>query len=240
MQDTPDTLPHGSNPQPRPETASTHQPKGESLCAEEGAQPNAEALMAEAAARIRALEEEVAALKDKWLRAEAETQNVRNRARREVEDARNYAVTKFARDVVDAAENIERALASLPAPTEGEPEIVARLREGFLSVGRAFRSALERNGVARHEAAGERFDPERHQAMAEAHSAEVPAGHVIEAWTPAWTISGRLLKPAMVVVSKGPPQPAPAEAHAAPAHAHAPQASAAQAPAPGQTLDTEA
>jgi molecular chaperone GrpE len=184
-----------------------------------------DALMAEAAARIKALEDEAAELKDKWLRAEAETQNVRNRARREVEDARNYAVTKFARDVVDAAENLERALASLPPAEEGEPEIVAKLREGVAAIGRSFQGALERNGIARHEAAGEKFDPERHQAMAEAPSAEVPAGHVIQAWTPAWTISGRLLKPAMVVVSKG----APAAAQ--------PPAPAAE---PGATLDTEA
>jgi molecular chaperone GrpE len=239
MQDTPDTPQKPTSPP----ASSPLGPEGEML--RDGlAQPNAEALMAEAAARIKALEEEVAALKDKWLRAEAETQNVRNRARREVEDARNYAVTKFARDVVDAAENIERALASLPAPAEAEPEIVARLREGFETVGRAFQGALERNGIARHDAAGERFDPDRHQAMAEAPSAEVPAGHVIQAWTPAWTISGRLLKPAMVVVSKGPPQPAaaqPAAAQAAAAQAAAAQAAAAEpAAGPGQTLDTEA
>lgn len=188
-------------------------------------QPNAEALMAEAAARITALEAEAAEAKDRWLRAEAETQNVRNRARREVEDARAYAVTKFARDVVDAAENLERALGSLPAAEEGEPELVAKLREGIAAIGRSFQGALERNGVARIEAAGERFDPDRHQAMAEAPSAEVPAGHVIQAWTPAWTLNGRLLKPAMVVVSKGAPTPA------------APAAPAAE---PGQTLDTEA
>jgi molecular chaperone GrpE len=193
-------------------------------------QPSPETLMAEAAARIKALEDEATELKDKWLRAEAEAQNVRNRARREVEDARNYAVTKFARDVVDAAENLERALASLPAPEEGEPEIVAKLREGFEAIGRSFQGALERNGVARLDASGAKFDPELHQAMAEAPSAEVPAGHVIQAWTPAWTISGRLLKPAMVVVSKGAPAPAQ----------HTPAQHTSPAAEPGQTLDTEA
>jgi molecular chaperone GrpE len=188
-------------------------------------QPSPDTLMAEAAARIKALEDEVAELKDKWLRAEAETQNVRNRTRREVDDARAYAVTKFARDVADAAENLERALASLPAPAEDEPEIVGKLREGVAAIGRSFQGALERNGVSRVEAAGVKFDPELHQAMAEAPSAEVPAGHVIQAWTPAWTLNGRLLKPAMVVVSKG--------------AAEAPAADA-PSPAPGTTLDTEA
>ncbi|MCU0987802.1 MAG: nucleotide exchange factor GrpE [Acetobacteraceae bacterium] len=193
-------------------------------------QPSSDALMAEAAARIKALEDEAGELKDKWLRAEAETQNVRNRARREVEDARAYAVTKFARDVVDAAENLERALASLPPEAEGEPEIVGKLREGVAAIGRSFQGALERNGVSRHEAAGEKFDPERHQAMAEAPSPEVPAGHVIQAWTPAWTINGRLLKPAMVVVSKGAP------AAADPSH----DPSGDPPSGPGSTLDTEA
>jgi len=222
MQDTPDT-PQKPSPSPG---SSPLGPEGEML--REGlTQPSPETLMAEAAARIKALEDEAAELKDKWLRAEAETQNVRNRARREVEDARNYAVTKFARDVVDAAENLERALASLPPAEEGEPEIVARLREGLGAIGRSVQAALERNGVARLDASGAKFDPDLHQAMAEAPSAEVPAGHVIQAWTPAWTISGRLLKPAMVVVSKGAPAPAPA-------------ASAAPAAEPGQTLDTEA
>jgi molecular chaperone GrpE len=217
--DTPDTQP--------PSSAAPPAGPGAEAAREEPPQPTPEALMAEAAARITALEAEVASLKDKWLRAEAETQNVRSRARREVEDARNYAVTKFARDVVDAAENLERALASLPAPAEGEPEIVARLREGVEAIGRALLGALERNGVVRVDAAGAKFDPELHQAMAEAPSAEVPAGHVIQAWTPAWTISGRLLKPAMVVVSKGAPAPTPAAPHAHSAE-------------PGSTLDTEA
>jgi molecular chaperone GrpE len=217
MQDKPDT----QNPSP---PSSPLGPEGEML--REGlTQASADALMAEAAARIKALEDEAAEFKDKWLRAEAETQNVRNRARREVEDARAYAVTKFARDVVDAAENLERALASLPPEQEGEPEIVGKLREGVAAIGRSFQGALERNGISRHEAAGEKFDPERHQAMAEAPSPEVPAGHVIQAWTPAWTLNGRLLKPAMVVVSKGGAEPKPAEA--APAE-------------PGSTLDTQA
>ncbi|WP_144186641.1 nucleotide exchange factor GrpE [Elioraea rosea] len=217
MQDKPDT--------PDKPGSSPLGPEGEML--REGLSPSSsEALMAEAAERIKALEQEAAEFKDKWLRAEAETQNVRNRARREVEDARNYAAQKFALDVVEAAENLERALASLPPEAEGEPEIVGKLREGVAAIGRSFQGALERNGVARQDAAGAKFDPELHQAMAEAPSPEVPVGHVIQAWTPAWTLNGRLIKPAMVVVSKGAP----------------PQASPEQAPAaePGATLDTKA
>lgn len=167
-----------------------------------------ESLMEEAASRIRALEAELGEVKDKWMRAEAETQNVRARARRDVEDARNFAVQRFARDVVEVVETLERALASLPAPTAEEPPVLAKMREGIEATQRMFLATLERNGVSRVEAQGAKFDPELHQAMAEAPSPTVPAGHVAQAWTPGWTLNGRLLKPAMVVVSTGGAQPA--------------------------------
>jgi molecular chaperone GrpE len=181
-----------------------------------------EALMEEAASRIRALEAEVADLKDKWLRAEAETQNARARARRDVEDARNFAVQRFARDVVEVVETLERAIASLPPPAADEPAAVGRMREGIEATQRMFLATLERNGVSRVEAQGAKFDPELHQAMAEAPSPTVPAGQVAQAWTPGWTLNGRLLKPAMVVVSTGGAQ---AEA---------------EQPPPGGTVDTTA
>lgn len=172
--------------------------------------PNvAEELMGAAAGRITALETELAEAKDRWLRAEAESQNVARRLRAEIDSTRQYAVQKFARDVVDSAENFSRALMALPAAAEDEPEIVAKLREGLLASERAFLAMLERNGVAREDATGQPFDPEKHQAMAEMPSAEVPAGHVAQAYSPAWLLNGRLLKPAMVVVSKGAPAAAP-------------------------------
>ncbi len=176
----------------------------------------AEALMAQAAERIRALEAELAEVKERWLRAEAEVQNVRTRAKRDVEDARNFAVQKFARDIVEVAETLDRALAALPPPAEGEAEILAKLREGVAATARMFLATLERHGVQRHEAAGVKFDPDLHQAMAEAPSPSVPAGHVVQAWTPAWTLNGRLLKPAMVVVSTGGPAATASEPSAPP------------------------
>ncbi|GGG45866.1 protein GrpE [Caldovatus sediminis] len=166
---------------------------------EEAGQPPGAASMAD---RIAALEAENAALKDRWLRAEAELQNLRARTRREVEDARNYAIQKFAREVVEAAENLRRGLESLPPPTEHEPELLRTLRGGFEEVERSFLAMLERNGVVRVEAQGRPFDPELHQAMAEQPAPEgVEPGTVLQAWTPAWTLHGRLLKPAMVVVA---------------------------------------
>jgi molecular chaperone GrpE len=154
--------------------------------------------------RIAALEAEVAQFRDRWLRAEAETQNLRARTEKQVADARNYAVQKFARDVVEAADNLRRGLDALPAPEPGEPELLAKLRDGFEGVERSFLSLLERNGIVRKDATGQPFDPEFHQAMAEQPApAGVAPGTVIQAWTPAWTLNGRLLKPAMVVVAGG-------------------------------------
>ena len=156
----------------------------------------------DAQARIAELEAEIAQLKDRWLRSEAEMQNLRNRTKRDVEDARNYAVQKFARDVVEAADNLRRGLDALPAAQEGEAELLGKLRGGFEGVERAFIAILERNGVTRQEAAGKPFDPELHQAMAQQPPPEgVAAGTVLQAWTPAWLLNGRLLKPAMVVVA---------------------------------------
>jgi len=165
----------------------------------------AEQLMQAASARIAQLEVEAAEFRDRWMRSEAETQNVRNRARREVEETRQFAVQTFARDVVEAAENLKRGLDSIPAPTPGEPEILTRLRDGFSGVERGLLGILERNGIHRQDPLGATFDPNLHQAMAEQESVEHPPGTVLQAWSGAWTLNGRLLRPAMVVVSKAPP-----------------------------------
>jgi molecular chaperone GrpE len=164
-----------------------------------------EQVMQAATARIAELEAELAEMKDRWMRAEAETANVRQRGHREVNETRQYAVQKFAQDVVEAAENLHRGLESLPAPTPGEPEIVARLREGLDGIERNFLSILERNGIKREDPTGAAFDPNLHQAMGEQESAAHAPGSVMQAWTPAWTLNGRLLRPAMVVVAKAPP-----------------------------------
>jgi len=144
-------------------------------------------------------------MRDRWIRAEAEMANVRARAKRDVDDTRQYAVQKFAADVVEAADNLRRGLSSLPPQTAGEPEIVTKLRDGFEGVERSFFAILERNGIQRTDPTGQPFDANLHQAMAEQPSDGHAAGTVIQAWTPAWTLNGRLLRPAMVVVAKGAP-----------------------------------
>jgi molecular chaperone GrpE len=152
--------------------------------------------------RIAALEAELAEMKDRWLRAEAEVQNVRNRGKDEVEKARNYAVQKFATDMTEVAENLRRGLDLLPKAEEGEAEIIGKMRGGFEGVERFLLQRLEAHGVHRKPAEGQPFDPELHQAMSEAPAPEgVEPGTVLQAWTSAWTLNGRLLKPAMVVVA---------------------------------------
>src|SRR5271170_149216 len=163
---------------------------------------SAEALMTAAADRIRALEAERDELRDKWLRSEAEMQNLRNRTRREVEEGRLFAVQKFARDVVEVAENIRRGIDALPKPQPNEPELVTKLHEGFDGVERSFTGVMERNGIAGDDPVGKMFDANLHQAMAE-QASDAPPGTILQAWSRAWTLNGRLLRPAMVVVAKG-------------------------------------
>lgn len=155
--------------------------------------------------RIQALEARVQELEAALLYARAETENTRKRAREEAEKARLFAVQKFATDVVEMAENLRRGLDLLPAPEEGEAEIIGKMRDGFEGVERFFLQRLEANGIQRKLAQGERFDPELHQAMSEAPAPEgVEPGTVLQAWSSAWTLNGRLLKPAMVVVASRP------------------------------------
>ena len=146
--------------------------------------------MQAASARIAELEAELSEMKDRWMRAEAETANVRARGQREVNETRQYAVQKFAQDVVEAAENLQRGLDSLPAPATGEPEIVTRMREGLEGIERNFLAILERNGIKREDPTGTPFDPNLHQAMSEQESAAHAPGSVMHAWTPVWTLNG--------------------------------------------------
>ena len=170
--------------------------------AEPGAEAAAPAMPETPEARIAALEAELGEMRDRWLRAEAEMQNLRSRTQRELGDARQYAIQKFASDVVEAAQNLRRGLDALPPAQPEEDALLAKLREGFEGVERSFIGMLERHGIARKDATGLPFDAELHQAMAEQPAPEgVAPGTVIQAWTPAWTLNGRLLKPAMVVVA---------------------------------------
>ena len=149
-----------------------------------------------------ALESALSEMTDRWKRAEAEVANVRTRAKRDVVEARQFAVQKFATDVVEAAENLHRGLQRLPPPSPQEPDSIAGLRTGLIEVERGFIGMLERNGVRRDDPTGTVFNPNLQQAMAEQEAPGIKPGTILETLAPTWTLNGRLLRSAMVIVAK--------------------------------------
>ncbi len=152
-----------------------------------------------------------AEFKDKLLRTLAEMENLRKRTEREVTDARVYGVASFARDVLAVADNMRRALDAVSPElrASAEPGVKA-LVDGVELTERELVKALEKNGVRQYSPQGEKFDPNVHQAMYEVPDASVPAGSVVQVVQPGYMIGERVLRPAMVGVSKGGPKSAPA------------------------------
>lgn len=167
------------------------------------AEPNApEAADGEHAARIVELEGEVAQMRDQLLRAIAETENMRKRAERQVEDAHKYAVTGFARDILSIGDNLERALQAIPEERRGEHELLQTLLDGVIAVQNDFLSALSANKVERLDPAGEPFDPNLHEAMYEVPVTDLPNGSVAHVMQVGYRLHDRLLRPARVGVAK--------------------------------------
>jgi molecular chaperone GrpE len=161
-----------------------------------------------------ALEREHAEMKDRLLRTLAEMENLRKRTEREVADSRLYGVTSFARDMLGVADNMRRALDALPpeARANTQPGIKA-LVEGVELTERELLKALEKNGVRQFNPQGEKFDPNFHQAMFEVPDPSVPAGSIVQVVQPGYKIGERVLRPALVGVSKGGPRVAPASSN---------------------------
>jgi molecular chaperone GrpE len=161
---------------------------------------------------VEALNAENAALKDRVLRTLAEMENLRRRTEREAADARTYAVTAFARDMLNVVDNLTRALESLPdnARVAGD-DVLKSLIDGVELTARDLSAALARHGVKKQEPQGEKFDPNFHQAMFEMPDETLPSGTVTKVVQSGWTIGERVLRPAMVGVSKGGPKPVKAE-----------------------------
>ena len=161
-----------------------------------------EGVAASADERLAAIEAELADTKDRLLRALAETENVRRRLQRERDDARKYAVSDFAKDLLSAVDNLGRALAAIPDSEVKDPRTKS-LRDGVAAIERELLSAFERHGLRRIDPKGERFDHNFHQAIFEAERPDVPAGTVVEVLQPGYVLHDRLLRPAMVGVAKG-------------------------------------
>ena len=156
--------------------------------------------------RVSELEAELAEYKDRLLRALAETENVRRRAQREREDASKYAITGFAKDLLSAADNLRRALESLPE-SEAKDERTRSLLAGVAATERELLGVFERHGIKRVDPKGEVFDHNFHQAIFEAERPDEPSGSVVEVLQPGYVLHDRLLRPAMVGVAKGGPKP---------------------------------
>ena len=149
-------------------------------------------------------------MKDRLLRTLAEMENLRKRTDREVADSRLYGVTSFARDMLGVADNMRRALDAVPPELRASAEAsVKALIEGVDLTERELLKALEKNGVRQFSPQGEKFDPNLHQAMFEVPDATVPAGSVVQVVQPGYMIGDRILRPALVGVSKGGPKMAP-------------------------------
>lgn len=176
---------------------------------EEMAEENGEAAEAVPEDPIVLLEAQVADLKDQLLRALAEAENTRRRAEREHQDILRYGVTNLARDILAVADNLQRALDSVPEGARADNEVVASLATGVELTAKEFMSALERHGVEKVEPLGELFDHNKHQAMFEVEDTEQPAGTIVELLQPGYMLHDRLLRPAMVGVAKGDPRTPP-------------------------------
>lgn len=162
------------------------------------------------AERIEALAREAAEYKDKALRTLAEMENLRRRTEREIADARQYGISAFARDILAVADSMDRALQALDADLREKADAATKaLLDGVELTERELLKVLEKHGVKRFEPTGERFDPNLHQAMYEVPDASVPSGQVVQVVQAGYMIADRILRPALVGVSKGGPKVAP-------------------------------
>ena len=151
---------------------------------------------------VAELQAEKTELQDRFLRAVAESQNVRRRAQQDVEKERKFGIERLARDVLSVADNLGRALSAMPADLD---PAMKNLIAGVQATERELQSVLERYGVTRIETLGKPFNADFHQAMMEVEDPSVPSGTVVQELIPGYLLAGRLLRAAMVAVSKGGP-----------------------------------
>lgn len=184
-------------------------------------------------AELQALKEENAQLKDRLLRTMAEMENLRKRTERDKADTAKYAISQFARSVLTIGDNIRRAIDAVPRDAVENDAPLRALLEGVEVTERELINVLERHGIKRLEPKGERFDPHLHQAMLEVENKDVPAGMVQDVLQAGYVIGERVLRPALVSVTKGgPPLAAEAREEARrPANNNIPEPQQPQAPA---------
>ncbi len=160
--------------------------------------------------QVAELTTEVAALKDRLVRTLADLENIRKRGERDRQDALKFGASKFARDMCEVADNLRRALGSVPA--DAADENLTALMEGVKITQAALSQIFERHGVQQIDARDQKFDPNLHEAMTEIEVPGATPGTCIDVIEEGYTLNGRLLRPARVVVAKGAPAAAPAPA----------------------------
>lgn len=160
---------------------------------------------------LAVFEAELAKLRNEVLYAKAETENVRRRLEQQAEDRGKYAVAQFAKDVLPVADNLRRALDAAPPSAREGNDIANTLTVGVELTERELLVALERYGIRPVPALGQRFDPNFHQAMMETEDATQPDGTVVMVMQQGYQIHDRLLRPALVAVSKGGPKTPPGD-----------------------------
>ena len=154
-------------------------------------------------ARIVELEATLADLKDRSLRALADGENTRRRAEREVADAKKYGPSGLVKDLLNVSDNLHRALESVSEELKESDETIKNLVVGVEMVAKEFLSAFEKHGVTKLDPLGDKFDHAFHQAMFEVEDSTQPAGTIVQLLQPGYVLHDRLLRPAMVAVSKG-------------------------------------
>ncbi len=159
--------------------------------------------------RIAELEAELAATNDRMLRLMAETENIRRRTEREREDTLRYAASGLAKDLLNVADNLYRALAAVPDELRESDEIVKNFVVGVEMTEKELLAGFEKHSIQQILPLGEKFDYEKHQAMFELENTGQPAGTVVELMQPGYIMHDRLLRPAMVGVAKGQPDESP-------------------------------
>ena len=199
-----------------PETEEMSAEEAEMEIAEQAAKSGFSSPAAFLAAEIERVEQEKSDLNDQFLRAHAEMENLRRRTQKDVADAREYSIAGFAREMLQVADNLRRAIETIPEESRNEGNAgLNALIEGVEMTERAMMQGLEKHGVKKISPLNEKFDPNLHQAMFEIPNADVPNNTVLNVVQEGFVIGNRCLRPAMVGVSKGGPKaPKPEAAEA--------------------------
>lgn len=146
------------------------------------------------------------ALRQDVLRARADVENIKRMADKRIQDNAKYALSNFIKELLPVADNLSRALSAASPEARAESQAMNTIAVGVEMTEKELLGALQKHGVTRFKSQGEPFDPHRHQAMQEVEKTDVPTGTVVQVYQDGYMIADRLLRPAMVVVSKGGPK----------------------------------